>query len=83
MSDHPEPMICARSGKLMYESRKMATNAAIDFKRRKANRAHRRKNKAREQILEPYYCSHCGSFHLGHRRYQRTKGRGGKPTWAR
>jgi hypothetical protein len=91
MPDHPVEMICTATGKIMYESRKAAREAAINFKRRKVNRSYSKRYRRSDRVLEAYQCEHCSLFHTGHRRKEKTRagfGRkshhsAGKPLWAK
>lgn len=86
MSFHPSALICTHSGKVIYESRKLATNAFVSFLRRKKNHSKTRgggNHNGGSDKLEAYRCEHCGGFHAGHRNGKRKPKQTRRPQWTR
>lgn len=50
----------------MYASPKAATQASVEFKRRKLRSANSSGFGHGEPALHNYYCDHCGAYHNGH-----------------
>lgn len=57
----PHPLVCCKTGKIIYATDKEAQSASIEFKRRRHSGFSRR-----ESALNTYYCNACDGFHLGH-----------------
>lgn len=65
-----QELICEYSGKLVYATHKIAQRGALRFKGRRHSGFNHK-----EPPLQPYSCSWCGGWHLGHRQTTNTRAR--------